>query len=497
MTSNRFFLAHIFGTNLVTNGSGTAVNGHAVIIGQAEYATIIAARDGANTEIGSIITTGLPVPEFLPIGTVILQRKGTNAYNCAVRSTDAGEDYVSWLGAEIQPGNPPSAHPNLTQRDLDDQHPASAIATDTTNFDEALSAADDDVQKAIETLDDRGIGSLIDVTLSPIAENNIIVFGGAGAWINLPIQNFLSLYLALAGGTMTGDILLASGVSLDTSADHDLLLKRNGVLKCTIGANTFDFEAGPLRINGGFGADIQLWDGVSAYIQALYMNGLTDLQVGDPSAANLTLNGMGVRPEYYDNSTTTALALLTDTGAGTDTDAIHDNVAGEINALTLIGPDDSDIFLIEDASDSFNKKRTTLRATRQFNDGNHYLYITCKNNTGSAMAANDIVYISGDASGVPEITLADADAAASAGTPMVAVCQEAINNGANGRVQIFGVKGGFSGLTAGAVQYIHTTAGDLTETAPSGSGDIVRVFGHAISTTEVFVNPSNSWVEVA
>ena len=46
---------------------------------------------------------------------------------------------------------------------------------------------------------------------------------------------------------------------------------------------------------------------------------------------------------------------------GTDADAIHDNVSGEINAVAeksiLV---DDDIILIEDSADSFSKKKSTV-----------------------------------------------------------------------------------------------------------------------------------------
>jgi len=48
-------------------------------------------------------------------------------------------------------------------------------------------------------------------------------------------------------------------------------------------------------------------------------------------------------------------------GAGTDTTAIHDDTAGEINAVTLKGtPVAADVILIEDSAAGFAKKRTTL-----------------------------------------------------------------------------------------------------------------------------------------
>ncbi len=54
-----------------------------------------------------------------------------------------------------------------------------------------------------------------------------------------------------------------------------------------------------------------------------------------------------------------AIAALA-SGGSTDDDAIHDNVASEISAITAKGTiTASDIFLIEDAADSNNKKRIT------------------------------------------------------------------------------------------------------------------------------------------
>lgn len=47
--------------------------------------------------------------------------------------------------------------------------------------------------------------------------------------------------------------------------------------------------------------------------------------------------------------------------------------------------------------------------------------------------------------------------------------------------------------TVGAPLYLSTTSGDLTETAPTGNGEVVRVLGHAISATTIYFNPSPSW----
>lgn len=53
-----------------------------------------------------------------------------------------------------------------------------------------------------------------------------------------------------------------------------------------------------------------------------------------------------------------------------------------------------------------------------------------------------------------------------------------------------------SGRTPGATQYLSKTAGQMTETAPTGSGAIVQEIGTAITATEVIFEPQ-PWVELA
>jgi hypothetical protein len=54
-----------------------------------------------------------------------------------------------------------------------------------------------------------------------------------------------------------------------------------------------------------------------------------------------------------------------------------------------------------------------------------------------------------------------------------------------------------SGLTAGSLYYVSETAGAITTTAPSTSLSIVRPIAYALTTTELYVFPSGSYVEVA
>lgn len=106
-----------------------------------------------------------------------------------------------------------------------------------------------------------------------------------------------------------------------------------------------------------------------------------------------------------------------------------------------------------------------------------------------AIAAGDIVNIH-DATGAK---CRKADATTS-GKPAVGFAQSAIANGASGTITFEGVLTGLSGLTTGATYYLGTTAGAITATAPTGSGNIVQKVGTAISATELSFEPGDTYV---
>ena len=51
--------------------------------------------------------------------------------------------------------------------------------------------------------------------------------------------------------------------------------------------------------------------------------------------------------------------------------------------------------------------------------------------------------------------------------------------------------------TAGDVLYVSTTAGQLTGTQPSATGDFVRVAGYCLADNKVFFSPSQDYIEIA
>jgi hypothetical protein len=117
----------------------------ALVIGQAQYSSTIAARNDPLP-----LYPGWPSKEFKLLYRVIYRNTGSPP--TYVEAADYREVSNGPAAAAVS-----AVHNSLTGRDATDAHPASAIAPDTTNFNNNLSALDDTVQKALDTLDDIGL----------------------------------------------------------------------------------------------------------------------------------------------------------------------------------------------------------------------------------------------------------------------------------------------------------------------------------------------------
>ncbi len=95
--------------------------------------------------------------------------------------------------------------------------------------------------------------------------------------------------------------------------------------------------------------------------------------------------------------------------------------------------------------------------------------------------------------------LADADASASAGSGTDAYLMMALSGGASGQ-RIVAAAAGVTVtmdavLTKGTVYYLSTTAGGMTNTAPS-TGDFLAIVGYATSTTTLVLMLKSTGVEI-
>jgi hypothetical protein len=87
--------------------------------------------------------------------------------------------------------------------------------------------------------------------------------------------------------------------------------------------------------------------------------------------------------------------------------------------------------------------------------------------------------------------LANASAAATASGLLCLGTAAAGDALVNGIMQL-GVAPG----SAGDVVYLDTTNGTLTATAPTGSGEIVRVVGYNLGSNRIYFDPSKDWLEI-
>lgn len=118
--------------------------------------------------------------------------------------------------------------------------------------------------------------------------------------------------------------------------------------------------------------------------------------------------------------------------------------------------------------------------------------ITCDGVAGETLAFPEVCYRKSDS----KFWKADADAEAS--MPVIALATAAISAEATGVLLLRGyVRDDTWTWTVGGLIYASTTAGGLTQTAPSEFGDQVQVVGVAITADIMYFDPSPVLVEIS
>ena len=113
---------------------------------------------------------------------------------------------------------------------------------------------------------------------------------------------------------------------------------------------------------------------------------------------------------------------------------------------------------------------------------------------GYTTAIGDLVYL--DPNGRWEE--ADADATGTS-ISLLGIAMEVQNDGVAVNVALSGsfiVDASWS-FGVGVPLYVHTTAGGITATKPTGSSDVVRTVGYALTATTIFFAPSSDYVTLA
>jgi hypothetical protein len=94
-----------------------------------------------------------------------------------------------------------------------------------------------------------------------------------------------------------------------------------------------------------------------------------------------------------------------------------------------------------------------------------------------------------------EVVISDADAIGT--MPVIGIAPAAITDTHTGTILLQGfIRDDDWNWTLGGILYASGTAGAMTQTAPTGSGDFVQAVGIALSADVVYFNPALTLVEV-
>lgn len=244
--SGNYMLIHVF-------SSGNVDGNPVVFIGENEYATLAGATAGAQTEIGYILTNQ-PVPEYVPIATLILEGKTafTNTVNARYVKTSDGSDYVDFRTSEIKAGSTATNHNTLAGLDLagstityghvDDQaqtiagvktfssFPVTPSSVPTTDYQIANKKyVDDNVGNDADAIHDNVSGEINAVTekASPVSADILLIEDSADSYSkkkvqigNLPSSGGVSTFTALTDtpSSFSGQSLKAVRVNSGESA---------------------------------------------------------------------------------------------------------------------------------------------------------------------------------------------------------------------------------------------------------------------------------------
>lgn len=124
-----------------------------------------------------------------------------------------------------------------------------------------------------------------------------------------------------------------------------------------------------------------------------------------------------------------------------------------------------------------------------------YTGITIAGTAGATLAFGDLCYL---AAADSRWELADADAASTSGDVLLGMCVLAA--AADGDPTIMLLNGNiradaaFPSLTISALVYVSTDAGDIQVAQPSGTDDVIRVVGRALTADSIYFNPSEDYV---
>ena len=356
-----------------------------------------------------------------------------------------------------------------------------------------------------------------DETKIDFADANTINFHANNAKEMVLVENALTP--GTSDGTALGttslmwsDLFLASGAVINLNNGNVTITHSSNTL--TVAAATVAFTASTavtvsndLKLASdsavlGFGADndttLTHTDGTG-----LTLNSTNKLTFGD-AATFIHQSGDGVMTidgeATIDLNASTAVLVSNDLklnsdsavlGFGADNDATitHADDAGlTFNSTTTF----QDVVLADDKTITLADEGQLIFGDTAPSADHKATGVVVSIASGESVTAFNAVYIRSDG----EVGPADADAATS--MPAIGVALESKSDGQATKILISGVlRDDTYNFTPGADLFIGTTAGEITATAPSGSGDTVQKIGVALTADSIYVNFNTTEVLLA
>lgn len=237
-----------------------------------------------------------------------------------------------------------------------------------------------------------------------------------------------------------------------------------------------DITAASFTVNGGLVAS-----GTGIDMNNSNLSDVDTISFTDPTTDGLTVTAGtliadNIMGEAFENSMAVGAAVIFPS-ISDDADQVDALGVPYIAGAPSASPTDTGRFLV-------------------FDDTNNHLYVwdgaawdnlstvdTASNideayTADEALLIRDAVYISA----ADNVSKADADAGGNA-AKLIGFATAAANDTDPVNIRKFGTLGGFSGLTAGARQFLSETAGQITETLPTGTGSVIVQAGYAKNTT--------------
>ena len=392
------------------------------------------------------------------------------------------------------------------------------LATNTLNVDDAfLTNTGNDTTSGVLTVSNSTAASATNTGAFVVTGG---IATGGDIWVGDDIvMDSDSAVLSLGDGqdvTLTHD-----GTTGATLAGNPLELDSGGTVTLDSASGIFIFQDGStevLRITEGNSGDVTVKLAVNAKDLIFTDNGdATGLTVKD-AAAGIVVPGevMTTKISYTDGDDAitiadgggTTFAQAVDLGSNTLTSTgsmqiqTIDYSDGDL-AMTIA--DGGGVTFAQNATFSGN---VTLADDKVINLGeagkidfgdeapadNAATGIVFSFIAGATLAIGDVVYIHTDG----EVAKADADAVTS--MPAVGICVSSGSDGSAVDVLVQGIMhdtSAFATFTVGADIFVGTTAGAVTATAPSGSGDTVQKVGVALHADMVYFNFNTTEVLLA